>query len=213
GPGARRRRRLLNAGAAGAAGARRRAAAVPGGVVAGSERVADASVATGRKGILPRARGAVPEALVSATSGASWEAISVSEAASSDTSAPRGADTDADAEATACLAGSSRAAAGAKTVVPARSGAKAVSTTRHAAGSARATVGSDAATSHVGGGAKAVAFTGRTGSETVPTAAAFVELHAVDVLDAGPAVAQLLLGVLPGRGAGGEGRGQVDLHP
>ncbi|KAF8769394.1 hypothetical protein HU200_006601 [Digitaria exilis] len=63
-------------------------------------------------------------------------------------------------------------------------------------------------------GAKAVTFACHTGSETVPvtgftgSAAAFAELHAVDDLDVGPALTQLLRAVLPGRRAGCEGCGQ-----
>ena len=235
GAGARRRRRLLNAGAAGAAGARRLAAGDPGSV-AGSERAA-ASAGAVREGVLPSARGAGSEAVepagasgepvVSATRGASWEAISVSEAGSSAASAPRGAD--AKAVAAACLACScpSCATTGPQTVPARGPGANPVTTTCHAA-SARATAGSDAAAALVVAGAKAVTVTchtgptAATGSETVSItgftkdtapAAAFVELHAVDVLDIGPALAQLLRAVLPGRGAGGERCGQVGLHP
>ncbi|RLM65319.1 peroxidase 18-like [Panicum miliaceum] len=230
GAGARRRRRLLNAGAAGAAGARRLAAGVPGSVAV-SERAA-ASAGAGREGVLPSAgseavapAGAGREAVVSTTDGASWETISVSEAGSSAASAQRGAD--AKAVASACLARSTscRAAAGPQTVSARGSGAKPFTTTCHAASAACATAGSDAATALVVAGAKAVAFTYHTGptaatsSETVSitgftttttgSAAAFVELHAVDVLDIGPALAQLLRAVLPGRGAGGERCGQT----
>ena len=230
GAGARRRRRLLNAGAAGAAGARSLAAGDPGSV-AGSERAA-ASAGAGREGVLPGSEavepaGASREPVLSATSSASWEAISVSEAGSSAASAPCGADTKA--VASACLAcSSSSCATTGPQIVPARGpGANPVTTTCHAA-SARATAGSDAAAALVVAGAKAVTVTchtgptAATGSEAVSItgftkdttpAAAFVELHAVDVLDIGPALAQLLRAVLPGRGAGGERCGPVGLHP
>lgn len=222
GAGARRRSRLLNAATAGAAGARRLAAAFPG-PLAGSERAA-AYFGAGREGVHASSEDVAAtgagfrEAVIPAIRSASWEAIPVSEAGSNAAaSTPRG--TDAEAVASACLASSCRAAAG--------SAAEAVATTCRAC-SACATAGSDAAAAAalVVAGAKAVTFTYHTGpatangSETVSItgfttatgyAAAFGELHAVDVLDIGPALAQLLRAVLPGRGAGGEGCGQVGL--
>lgn len=203
---------MLNAATAGAAGACRLADAVPV-PVAGSERAA------GREGVRASSEGvaatgaAFREAVVPAFRSASWEAISVAEAGSGAAGAPCSAD--AEAVVSTCLAGSSSAAAG--------SGAEAVATTCRA-GAACATAGSDATTALVVAGAKTVTFTCRTdpaaasGSETVSitgctaatgSAAAFGELHAVDVLDIGPALAQLLRAVLPRRGAGGEGCGQV----
>nr|CAB3487527.1 unnamed protein product [Digitaria exilis] len=212
--GARRRRRLLNAGTSSAAGARRLAVAAPGSASV-SERVATSVVGSGREGVLPgagseavAATGASHEALVSPTRRrASWETISVSEAGSSVASAK--------AVACASNAGSSCASAGPKAIPTGVSGAKAVTATCHA-GSACATAESDAVTALVfsGTGAKAVTFACHTGSETVPvtgftgSAAAFAELHAVDDLDVGPALTQLLRAVLPGRRAGCEGCGQ-----
>lgn len=220
GAGARRRRRLLNAGAAGAAGARSLAAGDPGSV-AGSERAA-ASAGAGREGVLPGSEavepaGASREPVLSATSSASWEAISVSEAGSSAASAPRGAD--AKAVAAACLACScpSCATTGPQTVPARGPGARPVTTTCHAAAAALVVAGAKAVTvtCHTGPtaatGSETVSITGFT-KDTTP-AAAFVELHAVDVLDIGPALAQLLRAVLPGRGAGGERCGPVGLHP
>nr|CAB3485013.1 unnamed protein product [Digitaria exilis] len=156
-------------------------------------RVATSVVGSGREGVLPgagseavAATGAGHEAVVSPNRRrASWETISVSEAGSSVASAK--------ALACACNAGSSCAAAGSKAIPTGVSGAEAVTATCHA-GSACATAESDAVTALVfsGAGAKAVAFACHTGSETVSaagftgSAAAFVELHAVDILDLSP---------------------------
>lgn len=181
---------MFNAGLAGLVGAatvRRLAVAVLASV-AGSERVA-ASDGAVRETVVPIACGASAEAVtasspagretvVSTARGASWEAVAISQAGSNEVSGS--GDTRAKSVAsTACSLASSKATLLSKTIPVRGAGAKAISSTCHTG-----TTSSKAA---------AAATT------TTCSAAASVELHADDVLRIGPALAQLLRAVLPGR--------------
>ena len=199
---------MLNAGLVGAAGARRLAVAVPGSV-AGSERVA-APDGAGGEAVVPIACGASSEAVtasnpgretvVSATRGASWEAVTVSQAGSNEVSAS-GDTTGAKSVTSTCNLASSKATlstcngAGSETIPIRRAGAKAlVSSTSHTG----TTSSSDGSKAIPVLGSETVSITGGF-TATTCSAAASVELHADDVLHIGPALAQLLRAVLPGR--------------